>query len=161
MIRAIAARFERSLVVTLIGPSGSGKSTLVNALAGGAELSPTGHRRPTTDTLVVFGAGQEDAAELTRELAAIRSPSRPRPGMRLPQGLCLIDTPDTDSMPSAATFPRWSGRSPIRTCCSASSMPKPKRRESRGFSGAVRGAFRRRVPRGGPQQVRPPGGGRS
>ena len=97
LIHAIAARFERSLVATLIGPSGSGKSTLVNALAGGAELSPTGRRRPTTGTLVVFGAGKEDAAELTRELGGDSVTLAAEAGVRLPQGLCLIDTPDTDS----------------------------------------------------------------
>ena len=98
MIDAIAARFDRRLVVTLIGPSGSGKSTLVNALAGGAELSETGHRRPTTGRLMVFGSGAEEAAELTRELGAEAVAVRPAAGGRLPEGVCLIDTPDTDSM---------------------------------------------------------------
>jgi energy-coupling factor transporter ATP-binding protein EcfA2 len=98
MIDAIAARFDRRLVVTLIGPSGSGKSTLVNALAGGAELSETGHRRPTTGRLMVFGSGAEEADELTRELGAEAVVVRPAAGGRLPEGVCLIDTPDTDSM---------------------------------------------------------------
>lgn len=98
MIEAIAARFDRRLVVTLIGPSGSGKSTLLNALAGGAELSETGHRRPTTGRLMVFGSGAEEAAELTRELGAAAVAVRPAAGGRLPEGVCLIDTPDTDSM---------------------------------------------------------------
>jgi GTPase SAR1 family protein len=98
MIDAIAARLDRRLVVTLIGPSGSGKSTLVNALAGGAELSETGRRRPTTDRLVVFGSGAEEAAELTRELGAEAIAVRTAAGGRLPEGVCLIDTPDTDSM---------------------------------------------------------------
>jgi GTPase SAR1 family protein len=98
MIDAIAARLDRRLVVTLIGPSGSGKSTLVNALAGGAELSETGHRRPTTGRLMVFGSGVEEAAELTRELGAEAVAVQPSAGGRLPEGVCLIDTPDTDSM---------------------------------------------------------------
>ena len=98
MIDAIAARLDRRLVVTLIGPSGSGKSTLVNALAGGAELSETGHRRPTTGRLMVFGSGVEEAAELTRELGAEAVVVQPPAGGRLPEGVCLIDTPDTDSM---------------------------------------------------------------
>lgn len=98
MIDAIAARFDRRLVVTIIGPSGSGKSTLVNALAGGAELSETGHRRPTTGRLMVFGSEAEEAAELTRELGAEAVAVRPSSGGRLPEGVCLIDTPDTDSM---------------------------------------------------------------
>ena len=40
MIDRIEERFERKLVVTLLGPSGSGKSTLLNALAGIDDLSP-------------------------------------------------------------------------------------------------------------------------
>ena len=48
MIQNISTRFERNLVVTLIGPSGSGKSTLLNALVGRDGLSESGHRRPTT-----------------------------------------------------------------------------------------------------------------
>jgi energy-coupling factor transporter ATP-binding protein EcfA2 len=98
MIDAITARFDRRLVVTIIGPSGSGKSTLVNALAGGVELSETGHRRPTTGRLMVFGSGAEEAEELTRELGAEVVAVRPAAGGRLPEGVCLIDTPDTDSM---------------------------------------------------------------
>jgi energy-coupling factor transporter ATP-binding protein EcfA2 len=97
MIRGIAGRFERSLVVTLIGPSGSGKSTLINALAGGTELSPMGHSRPTTETLVVFSAAGEDAADLVRELGGDSVDAAAPVGAGLPKGLCLIDTPDTDS----------------------------------------------------------------
>ena len=46
MLRQMAERFDRKLVVTLVGPSGAGKSTLLNALAGDDALSPVGHRRP-------------------------------------------------------------------------------------------------------------------
>jgi energy-coupling factor transporter ATP-binding protein EcfA2 len=98
MIRRIAARLERRPVVTIIGPSGSGKSTLLNALAGGEELSPTGHSRPTTDQLIVFGAGEEDAAELLGELSSDSVRIASAAGAHLPERLCLIDTPDTDSM---------------------------------------------------------------
>jgi ABC-type transport system involved in cytochrome bd biosynthesis fused ATPase/permease subunit len=45
MIEGIAERFERKLVVTLVGPSGSGKSTLLNALAGVDDLSKIGKSR--------------------------------------------------------------------------------------------------------------------
>ena len=134
MIRAIAARFERSLVVTLIGPSGSGKSTLVNALAGGAELSPAGHRRPTTDTLVVFGAGQEDAAELTRELGGDSVTVAAEAGTRLPDGLCLIDTPDTDSMAFRRHIPaleRAIAHSDLLLC--VFDAENPKRRDHADF----------------------------
>jgi energy-coupling factor transporter ATP-binding protein EcfA2 len=134
MIRAIAARFDRSLVVTLIGPSGSGKSTLVNALAGGAELSPAGHRRPTTDTLVVFGAGNEDAAELTRELGSDAVAVAAAAGAHLPKGLCLIDTPDTDSMAFRRHIPaleRAIAQSDVLLC--VFDAENPKRRDHADF----------------------------
>ena len=97
MIRAIAARFDRHPVVTVIGPSGSGKSTLVNALAGGRELSPAGHRRPTTGHLLLVGGGP-DAAELAAELGPDSVEVLPAAGTALPEGIGLVDTPDTDSM---------------------------------------------------------------
>ena len=97
MIRGIAGRFERSLVVTLIGPSGSGKSTLINALAGGTELSPMGRSRPTTHSLVVFSATAEDAEDLVADLGGDSIDVAAPAGAGLPKGLCLIDTPDTDS----------------------------------------------------------------
>ena len=97
MIRAIAVRFDRHPVVTVIGPSGSGKSTLVNALAGGRELSPAGHRRPTTGRLLLFGGGP-DAAELAAELGPDSVEVLPAAGTALPEGIGLVDTPDTDSM---------------------------------------------------------------
>ncbi len=134
MIRAIAARFERSLVVTLIGPSGSGKSTLVNALAGGAELSPTGRRRPTTETLVVFGAGKEDAAELTRDLGSDSVVVAAAAGTRLPGGLCLIDTPDTDSTAFRRHVPaleRAIAQSDVLIC--VFDAENPKRRDHADF----------------------------
>jgi energy-coupling factor transporter ATP-binding protein EcfA2 len=98
MIDGIAARMERSLVVVVIGPSGSGKSTLVNALAGGQTLSPTGRDRPTTGHLIVFGAAGDDGVELTRELGGESVEMRAAAGRALPERVCLIDTPDTDSM---------------------------------------------------------------
>ncbi len=102
MIRRISMRLERSLVVTVIGPSGSGKSTLVNALAGGDEVSPSGRRRPTTGRLIVLGAGGEDAVELAHDLGGDSVEIKAAPDRSLPAGLCLIDTPDTDS----TAFPR-------------------------------------------------------
>jgi hypothetical protein len=47
---------------------------------------------------MVFGSGVEEADELTRELGAEAVAVRPTAGGRLPEGVCLIDTPDTDSM---------------------------------------------------------------
>ena len=72
MIDAIAARFDRRLVVTLIGPSGSGKSTLVNALAGGLSC-----RRPGTG--VRPRAGSCSSAAERRRLMNSRGSSAPRP----------------------------------------------------------------------------------
>ncbi|MCK7503277.1 MAG: GTPase domain-containing protein [Desulfobacterales bacterium] len=115
-----------SLVVTVIGPSGSGKSTLVNALAGGAELSPTGRRRPTTGRLRGLrrrrggrgGARRASSARDSVEVAA-----------RCGRALAARAVPDRHARtptarPSAGTSRRWSAPSRTRTCWSASSMPK-------------------------------------
>ena len=58
MIDNIAERFERKLVVTIVGPCGAGKSTLLNALAGVDDLSPAGHQRPTTGQVIVFSSDE-------------------------------------------------------------------------------------------------------
>ncbi len=138
MIDAIAARFERSLVVTVIGPSGSGKSTLVNALSGGGELSPTGHQRPTTGKLIVFGSGGEDAAELARELGKDAVDIRPAASGNFPAGLCLIDTPDTDSMELRRHLPaleRAIAHSDVLLC--VFDAENPKRRDHADFLAPV------------------------
>ena len=70
MIYDIALRFERKLVVTLVGPCGSGKSTLLNALAGAEDLSPTGHQRPTTKNIMVFSNDMDDAKQLAENLGS-------------------------------------------------------------------------------------------
>ncbi len=98
MIRGIGVRLERNLVVTVIGPSGSGKSTLVNALAGGDDVSAAGRQRPTTGKLIVLGSGGEDAAVLARGLGESSVEVKAVSARGFPAGLCLIDTPDTDSM---------------------------------------------------------------
>ena len=54
-------RFERKLIVAVIGPGGSGKSTLVNALAGKDGLSDAGTRRPTTTEVVLICRSPGDA----------------------------------------------------------------------------------------------------
>ncbi|MGE5257348.1 MAG: GTPase [Hyphomicrobiales bacterium] len=134
MIRGIAARFERRPVVTIIGPSGSGKSTLLNAFAGGAELSPTGRRRPTTDKLIVFGAGDEDAAELIGEMGRDSVDLAIAAGSRLPELLCLIDTPDTDSMDFRRHIPaleRAIAHSDVLLC--VFDAENPKRRDHADF----------------------------
>ena len=100
MIEDIAERFERKLVVTLVGPSGSGKSTLLNALAGVDDLSKIGHQRPTTDHLVVFSGGQvdqNDAGQLAEVLDSEIVETRANPAADRFEHVLLIDTPDTDS----------------------------------------------------------------
>jgi len=97
LVNRIAARFERNLVVTLIGPSGSGKSTLLNALAGVDQLSASGHRRPTTAELIIFSRHSEDAAQLARDIGDANTEIRSRESGGFPESICLLDTPDTDS----------------------------------------------------------------
>nr|MCU0605772.1 50S ribosome-binding GTPase [Desulfobacterales bacterium] len=127
MIARIAERLDRSLVVTVIGPSGSGKSTVVNALAGGDEISPSGRQRPTTERVVIFDRGGEDAPELARDLGAETVDVRPAGDGRLPEGLCLIDTPDTDSMANRRHLPmleRAVAHSDVLICVFDAENPK-------------------------------------
>lgn len=134
MIRGIAARFERRPVVTIIGPSGSGKSTLLNALTGGKDLSPTGHRRPTTDKLIVVGADDGDAAELLGELGSNSVGITTAAGTPLPERLCLIDTPDTDSTAFRCHLPaleRAIAHSDVLLCIF--DAENPKRRDHADF----------------------------
>ena len=97
MIDGIAERFERKLVLTLVGPSGSGKSTLLNALAGVDELSDIGHQRPTTDHLIVFSATPSDSDQLVEELDSEIVETRSNPAAVHFEHVLLVDTPDTDS----------------------------------------------------------------
>jgi GTPase SAR1 family protein len=97
MIEAIAERFERKLVVTIVGHSGSGKSTLLNALAGVDDLSPIGHQRPTTNQLIVFSADPKDAGQLLEVFASEIVENRSNPAADRFEHVLLIDTPDTDS----------------------------------------------------------------
>jgi energy-coupling factor transporter ATP-binding protein EcfA2 len=97
MIEGIAERFERKLVVTIVGPSGSGKSTLLNALAGVDDLSPIGHQRPTTHQLIVFGADPNDAGQLLEAFDREIVETRSNPAAGRFEHVLLIDTPDTDS----------------------------------------------------------------
>ncbi len=97
MIDGIAERFERKLVLTLVGPSGSGKSTLLNALVGVDNLSDIGHQRPTTDHLIVFSANPGDSDQLVTELNSGIVETRSNPAAVHFEHVLLIDTPDTDS----------------------------------------------------------------
>jgi GTPase SAR1 family protein len=97
MIDQLEARFERKLIVTIIGPCGSGKSTLLNALAQVDNLSETGHRRPTTQGIVVFGRDTKDADHLKDQLGLSHVDMRSSPAAASLERVLLIDTPDTDS----------------------------------------------------------------
>lgn len=105
MISAIAERFERKLVVTIIGPSGSGKSTLLNALAGVDDLSAVGHERPTTGNLIVFSDESKDAHLLAEDLDDETIEIRFSVSAVLPEHVLLIDTPDTDSSANRKHIP--------------------------------------------------------
>ena len=97
MLERMAERFDRKLVVTLVGPCGSGKSTLLNALAGDDRLSPAGHRRPTTDRVVAFCSHSADADQLLNHMGSDEIRIRARETAQGLERLILIDTPDTDS----------------------------------------------------------------
>jgi GTPase SAR1 family protein len=97
MIDAIAERFERKLVVTIVGPCGAGKSTLLNALTGVDDLSPAGHERPTTGHVIVFGSDERDAAQLMESLGPEAVEIKSSPAAALLEHVIIIDTPDTDS----------------------------------------------------------------
>ena len=98
MINAIAERFDRKLVVTIVGPCGAGKSTLLNALAGVDDLSPAGHQRPTTGQVIVFSSDPQDAEQLVTGLGRESVEVRSSPAAAILEHVLLIDTPDTDSM---------------------------------------------------------------
>ncbi len=97
MIDDIAERFDRKLVVTIVGPCGAGKSTLLNALAGIDELSPAGHQRPTTSQVIVFSRDHQDAEQLVTALGKEAVAVRSSPAAAILEHVLLIDTPDTDS----------------------------------------------------------------
>jgi GTPase Era involved in 16S rRNA processing len=97
MLDRLAERFDRKLVVTLVGPSGSGKSTLLNALAGEDNLSATGHRRPTTQQVVAFCRRLDDAAQLAEQLGPDNIRIHASAAADALENVILIDTPDTDS----------------------------------------------------------------
>ena len=97
MITDLEERFERKLVVTLIGPCGSGKSTLLNALAQVDGLSEAGNLRPTTRNIVVFCREKTDAGHLSQVLGTENVEMRSSHMAASLDHVVLIDTPDTDS----------------------------------------------------------------
>jgi GTPase SAR1 family protein len=97
MITDLEERFERKLVVALIGPCGSGKSTLLNALAEVDGLSEAGNLRPTTRNIVVFCREKSDAGHLSQRLGMENVETRSSHMAASLDHVILIDTPDTDS----------------------------------------------------------------
>ncbi len=129
MIDGIAERFERKLVVTIVGPCGAGKSTLLNALAGVDDLSPAGHQRPTTDHVIVFSSDAQDAGQLVANLGGDSVEVKSSPAAALLEHVLIIDTPDTDSMAYRKHAPlvrEAIGRSDMLLCVFDSENPKRK-----------------------------------
>jgi GTPase SAR1 family protein len=129
MINAIAERFDRKLVVTIVGPCGAGKSTLLNALAGIDDLSPAGHQRPTTGHVIVFSSDRQDAEQLVTGLGSDAVEVRSSPAAEILEHVLLIDTPDTDSMAYRKHSPlvrEAIARSDMLICVFDSENPKRK-----------------------------------
>ena len=129
MINAIAERFDRKLVVTIVGPCGAGKSTLLNALAGVDDLSPAGHQRPTTGQVIVFSSDRRDAEQLVTGLGREAVEVRSSPAAAILEHVLLIDTPDTDSMAYQKHSPlvrEAIARSDMLICVFDSENPKRK-----------------------------------
>jgi len=129
MINDIAERFDRKLVVTLVGPCGAGKSTLLNALAGVDDLSAAGHQRPTTGNVIVFSSDRQDAEQLVTGLGSDSVEVRSSPAAAILEHVLLIDTPDTDSMAYQKHIPlvrEAIARSDMLICVFDSENPKRK-----------------------------------
>jgi len=105
IIEDLEARFDRQLVVTIIGPCGSGKSTLLNALAGIDDISTTGVNRPTTRKVIVFCRQAADADLMVEKIGLDKLEIRPSPSAENLRHVILVDTPDTDSVEQQAHIP--------------------------------------------------------
>jgi GTPase SAR1 family protein len=129
MINDIAERFERKLVVTIVGPCGAGKSTLLNALAGVDDLSAVGHQRPTTGHVIVFSSDPQDAEQLVAGLGSESVEVKSSPAAAILEHVLIIDTPDTDSMAYQKHIPlvrEAIARSDMLMCVFDSENPKRK-----------------------------------
>lgn len=129
IITEMEKRFDRKLVVTIIGPCGAGKSTLLNALSGVDDLSETGTRRPTTHNLIIFGREKSDAGQFIEELGSENVHIRSSRSAEALEHVLLIDTPDTDSTEQEKHIPlvhRAIALSDILICLFNSENPKRK-----------------------------------
>ncbi len=129
MINDIAERFDRKLVVTIVGPCGAGKSTLLNALVGVDDLSPAGHQRPTTGHVIVFSSDPQDADQLVTGLGSESVEVKSGPAAAILEHVLIIDTPDTDSMAYQKHSPlvrEAIARSDMLICVFDSENPKRK-----------------------------------
>lgn len=91
--RAQARQQHGRTVVALLGATGSGKSSLFNALVGHGAAA-VGARRPTTSQPLAAVWPPDDAAALLDWLGVARRVPVPQ---EAPEGLVLLDLPDTDS----------------------------------------------------------------
>lgn len=129
LMEDLEARFDRKLVVTIIGPCGSGKSTLLNALSGQDDLSPAGIDRPTTRNVVVFCSRPEDADFIGGRLGAENAVVRSNRSAERLKHILLVDTPDTDSVEQQAHIPVVRGAvelSDILICVFNAENPKTR-----------------------------------
>jgi len=129
MINDIAERFDRKLVVTIVGPCGAGKSTLLNALVGVDDLSPAGHQRPTTGHVIVFSSDPQDADQLVTGLGSESVEVKSGFVAATLEHVLIIDTPDTDSMAYQKHSPlvrEAIARSDMLICVFDSENPKRK-----------------------------------
>jgi len=101
----LKTRFDRKLVVTIIGPGGAGKSTLMNAIAGTDNLSESGRRRPTTEKTLLLCKEPQDADDLKNVLGENNLLVKVAPDIPFFDHFVLVDTPDTDSTARQAHIP--------------------------------------------------------
>ena len=90
---ALRVRLQAPLVIATLGGTGTGKSTLVNALLG-AEVTASGHERPTTRQPVLICKPGVSATSLGIDPVEVRVVERDLPALR---DLVIIDCPDPDT----------------------------------------------------------------